>query len=297
MTLTITSRAGDADKHDKDVSTLLFHKGKLYSGGDDGKIKVWSADLVKEAEIQAHEAPIFSITASEDTLYSSSIGGSVRLFDLKTLQAKEPLREKENAEYWRVKYVNGHLYIGDNEGNVFVFKNNQYYGVVNVAAPVKDLQVLEPYILTVQDTDLVITELKLEGEKIQFATDSTIPGRAPVTLIGSGFFALIARDGKEILLHSTDKQTGFKQLTKIVHGSTEDRVINALTGVQWGDQQLLFSGGWDKVLQKWKVVNKDTLSDEGSVNVDLVINALATGETNQIYAGGADGHIVRVESS
>lgn len=79
---------------------------------------MWSEDLVKLGEIQAHQNPIYSLTASDDTLYSSSSGGSVKLFDLNTLQAKEPLREKENAEYWGVKYSNGHLYVGDNEGNV-----------------------------------------------------------------------------------------------------------------------------------------------------------------------------------
>lgn len=40
MTLTVACRAGDADKHDRDVTALAFYKGKLYSGGDNGKIKV-----------------------------------------------------------------------------------------------------------------------------------------------------------------------------------------------------------------------------------------------------------------
>ncbi|KAL1491461.1 hypothetical protein ABEB36_012058 [Hypothenemus hampei] len=297
MTLTVACRASDADKHDKDVTALLFHKGKLYSGADGGKVKVWSEDLVKQGEVQAHTTPIFSIAASDDTLYTSSIDGSIKLFDLNTLQEKQALRQGENTEYWRVRYTNGHLYVGDNEGNVSVFKNNQFYGVVNVAEPVKDLQVIEPYVLTVQDSDLFITEFKLDGEKIQFATDSTIPGRAPVTLIGNSFFALIDRDGKEILLHSTDKQSGFKQLTKIVHGSEDNRVINALAGAQWAGDNLLFSGGWDKVLKKWKVLNSQGLSDEGSVNVDLVINAIATGQPSSVYAGGTDGHIVRVDCS
>ncbi|ENN72604.1 hypothetical protein HUJ04_006739 [Dendroctonus ponderosae] len=296
MTLTVACRAGEADKHDRDVTALAFYKGKLYSGGDNGKIKVWTADLLKLGEVQAHSAPVYSISASDDGLYSSSSDGSVKLFDLNTLAEKQVLRQGENAEYWRVQCVNGNLYVGDNEGNVLVFKNKLFYGLVNVAEPVKDLQVVEPYVLTVQDTDLVITEFKLEGENIQWATDTTIAGRAPVTLIGTKLFAFIDRDGKEIILHSADKSTGFKQITKIVHGSEDNRVINALAGVEWGNDQLLFSGGWDKVLRKWKVTNVG-LSDEGSVNVDIVINAVATGETSSIYAGGSDGHIVRVDSS
>lgn len=54
------------------------------------------------------------------------------------------------------------------------------------------------------------------GDNIQWATDTTIAGRAPVTLIGSKLFAFIDRDGKEIILHSAEKSTGFKQITKIV---------------------------------------------------------------------------------
>ncbi|XP_050304051.1 uncharacterized protein LOC126741602 [Anthonomus grandis grandis] len=297
MTLTISCRATDADKHDKDVSELLYHKGKLYSGGDDGKIKVWSADLVKEAEIQAHILPVFSLAASEDTLYSCSSDGSVKCFDLNTLKEKTALKENEKVEYWRVRYTNGNLYVGDNEGNVSVYKNNQFYGFVNVAEPIKDMQVLEPYVLTVQDSDLVITEFKLGGESIQWATDSNIPGRGPIALIGSKLFALIDRDGKEILLHSTNKHAEFKQLAKIVHGSADDRIINALCGIQWGEQKFLFSGGWDKVLKKWKVINDQGLSDEGSVEVDLVINSIAAGDDNQVYAAGSDGHIVRVQAS
>ncbi|XP_066246498.1 uncharacterized protein [Euwallacea similis] len=296
MPFAVACRANDADKHDKDITALVFHKGKLYSGGDDGKLKVWSADLIKEAEVQAHTTPVYSLAASDDAIYSSSSDGSIKLFEPNTLKEKQVLRQGENAEYWRVRYTNGNLYVGDNEGNVLVFKNNQYYGAVNVAAPVKGLQVVEPYVLAVQDTDLVITEFKLDGEKIQWSQDTTIPGRAPVALIGTSYLALIDRDGKEILLHSTDKHSGFKQIAKIVHGSEDNRIINALAGVEWANDKLLFSGGWDKVVKRWKVSDQG-LVEEGSINVDLVVNAIAPGEPTTIYAGGADGHIVRVDSN
>lgn len=40
MPLRIDCKANDSDKHVFDINHLLFHKGKLYSGADDGKIKV-----------------------------------------------------------------------------------------------------------------------------------------------------------------------------------------------------------------------------------------------------------------
>lgn len=40
MPLHVSTRADDADKHSNDVNALVYVKGKLYSGADDGKIKV-----------------------------------------------------------------------------------------------------------------------------------------------------------------------------------------------------------------------------------------------------------------
>lgn len=40
MPLRVGCRADDADKHELDVTSLTFSKGTLYSGGDDGRIKV-----------------------------------------------------------------------------------------------------------------------------------------------------------------------------------------------------------------------------------------------------------------
>lgn len=40
MVLQVRTRADSADKHTADVNTLVYHKGRLYSGADDGKIIV-----------------------------------------------------------------------------------------------------------------------------------------------------------------------------------------------------------------------------------------------------------------
>lgn len=42
MSLHITTRVDDENKHTEDVNALVFAKGILYSGADDGKIKVTS---------------------------------------------------------------------------------------------------------------------------------------------------------------------------------------------------------------------------------------------------------------
>lgn len=67
-----------------------------------------------------------------------------------------------------------------------------------------------------------------------------------------------------------------------------------MAGVKWNDQEQFFSGGWDKLLKRWTIKN-NCPTNEGSVDVDVVINAIVCGENGQIYVGGADGHLVRVD--
>lgn len=66
-----------------------------------------------------------------------------------------------------------------------------------------------------------------------------------------------------------------------------------MVGVKW-DQAQFFSGGWDKFLKQWTIKNNYP-TNEASVDVEMVINALVCGETNQIYVGAADGHIIRID--
>lgn len=40
MPLKIATQTSDLDKHEYDVNALVFCNNKLYSGADDGKIKV-----------------------------------------------------------------------------------------------------------------------------------------------------------------------------------------------------------------------------------------------------------------
>lgn len=40
MAFQVRTRADSGDKHVSDVNTLIYYKGKLYSGADDGKIIV-----------------------------------------------------------------------------------------------------------------------------------------------------------------------------------------------------------------------------------------------------------------
>lgn len=74
-----------------------------------------------------------------------------------------------------------------------------------------------------------------------------------------------------------------------------EKVINALAGAYWKDQHILFSGGWDKIIKKWKIDNGKLILDS-SCETDIVINAITAGEQGDIYVGGSDGHIIRIRA-
>ncbi|XP_018579203.1 myosin heavy chain kinase D [Anoplophora glabripennis] len=292
MTLRVGCRADDADKHEFDVNSLLYHKGKLYSAGDDGRIKVWASDLTKLGEVQAHPCSVYSITASDDSLYSCSNEGTVKSFDLTTLKEKEVLAQDDKNEFWKVCYSNGALYAGDNTGNIIVWKDNKTYGTLNVAEPVKDMAVSGNFLFSVKDTDLVITDVHLGGEKIQFGTKKTYVGRAPIALIGKQLFAFASREGKDIIVNENNDQSHFKPVSK-VEGAHE-MIINTLAGTTWNNKNVLFSGGWDKTVKKWNI-DDDIIKQDGSCDVEIVINSIAIGDKGEVYVGGGDGHIVRIE--
>lgn len=142
------------------------------------------------------------------------------------------------------------------------------------------------------------------------ATKKTLVGRAPITLIGDKL-VFTSRSGKDILVHENSAESHYKQVTElkvsILHffktvylklrlyvQDAHELIINALVGVSSGSGILLYSGGWDRLVKQWKLEG-NSLTPVDKVTVDIVVNTLANGEKGEIYAGGSDGHIVRVD--
>lgn len=79
-----------------------------------------------------------------------------------------------------------------------------------------------------------------------------------------------------------------------VQGAHE-KLINALCGAKWDNKNVLFSGGWDKQLKEWLIDGNSTKS-RGTCDTEIVINTITTGNKGEIYVGGGDGHIVRLQT-
>ncbi|KAJ8981542.1 hypothetical protein NQ317_009801 [Molorchus minor] len=292
MSLRIGCRVDDPDKHTRDVNCMLYKKGKLFSGADDGKIKVWSMDLLKLAEVQAHPSTVFSIAASDDTLFSCSNDGSVKAFDLDTLKPKGNIIHENLTQFWKLFYDRGCLYAGDDEGTIKIWKNGHYYGSFLTAEPVKDIAVSHHNVFTVKDSDVSITEVKVDGETLQYGTKTSFMGRGPIALVGEVLFAFVSRNGKDIVIHENKEDVHFRELTQ-VQGAHE-LIINSLSGTIWNNKPILFSGGWDKQIKKW-LIDEDIVKNVASVDAQMVVNSIVIGDKGEIYAGGVDGHIIRVE--
>ncbi|KAL3278489.1 hypothetical protein HHI36_013808 [Cryptolaemus montrouzieri] len=291
MPMTVGCRADDIDKHEFDVNYLLFVKSKLYSAGDDGKIKVWTPDLKLLTQVQAHPCSVYCLAASEDTLYSCSNDGTVKSWTLDDLKEKTTLLSDTEFEFWRISWTNGYLYVGDNQGNVRVYNNEKYYGIMNIAEPVKDMAI-DGHILFTANLDITVTDVKLEGKNLQNINRKNIDGKAPIT-IASNKLCFTNREGRDIIVHEKDDAAHWVEVAQAK--GAHELIINALAGASWNNKINLFSGGWDKIVKKWMIEDKQ-IKNEGSCNIEIVINALAIGEEGEVYAAGGDGHIVRIES-
>ncbi|KAK9884444.1 hypothetical protein WA026_007290 [Henosepilachna vigintioctopunctata] len=290
MPLSIGCRVPDSDKHEYDVNYLLFVKGNLYSAGDDGRVKVWAADLHLLHEIQAHSSSVYCLTASDDTLYSCSNDGTVKSWTLNDLKEKKTILSDNEFEFWRVAWKNGYLYIGDNQGNVRVYNKETYYGILTIAEPVKDM-VLDGHILFTANRDIIVTDVKLEHKNLQSINRKNIEGRAPITL-ASNKLCFTDREGRDIVVHEKGDAEHWVEVTQAK--GAHELIINALTGTSWDNQINLFSGGWDKIVKQW-IIENNSIRNVTNCNVEIVVNALTVGEKGHIYAAGEDGHIVRLD--
>lgn len=288
MSISVDRKADENQKHEFDINCLFYKNDKLYSGADDGKIKVWSNDLKLLGEIQAHISSVFNLTASNLNLYSCSNDGTVKIWNLDSLQEKGTLIEDPDTEFWKLGWANDYLFVGDNQGNIRVYNNDTYYGILSIAEPVKELILAETTLFTA-NMDITITEVKLEGKNIQYGYKKSIQGKLPIAYVENKL-CFTDQQQRNIIVHERDE----KDLTKkITEHSAHELIILALVAVNWNKINL-FSGGWDKVVKRW-ILNGERLDEGGCCKVDVVVNCLVVGDKGVVYVGGNDGHLLRLK--
>ncbi|XP_034250433.1 myosin heavy chain kinase B [Thrips palmi] len=285
-----SASVSEKERHLENVATLLFHRGKLYSGADDGKIKMWSSDLKLEAEVQAHPVNVYSLAAEGDTLYSSSNDGSIRSWNiLDNLKPGLVVKEDCDVETMKLKYANDQLYGGDVDGMVTVYKGAKKVKQYEILEEVGDMEVLDNLLYTCRDTYVTITEML--GKKSGFTMRKSMQGRSPLA-VSERRLVFTSTDGRCIQIHENNKENNFEEVAGV---PAHEMIIQAMCISK--DGRYVFTGGYDRCVRRWDLDTPRESGVTGEFNTEPVVSSLCAGEKGQIYVGGTAGYLVRVEAA
>lgn len=199
----------DSVKHNGDVTCLTFHNNHLYSSGADGLIKIWNKDLQLIKDVPAHDAHIYTIAINPNGwVYSSSCDGTTKCFPnlFQSIDGEIIYRNDHDETVSICCPDTETVYLGDDKGVVSKFVNNQIFLHYNLVEEVKSMAVNKNFLYTARDLDAIVTDL-LPGTTGRYTTRATVPGRAPLALIGPidndglrKFLVFTTRDGKGVTL-------------------------------------------------------------------------------------------------
>lgn len=80
----------------------------------------------------------------------------------------------------------------------------------------------------------------------------------------------------------------------IVLQNAHEKIINALAGAKWNEKNILFSGGWDKLLKEW-IIEGTAAKPIATCDTEIVISAITTGGKGELYIGGENGILIRIK--
>ncbi|XP_055676522.1 uncharacterized protein LOC129785882 [Lutzomyia longipalpis] len=291
-------KVGDV-QHEGEATCLAYRDNTLYSGGADGKIRIWdTADVVQKREITAHEALIYAMTLdSRGRLYTSSTDGLVKIFENpRSVEFSQELM-KSFDELLCVIAVGDDIYTGDDQGVVTWFVDRKIKFMYNLVEEVKSLAVEGNLIYTIRDTDCVITE-KTDLKTGKFATKRVLPGKSPMIICGletngtKPWLVFCTRDGKGVTVIDNFRrpQAPSAPWTEIwTKENAHEMIINCMYGNTYG----FYTGGWDGEVKKWVDVDKYP-KIAGEANIGCCVNAITDGPDGSIFAAGADGKIRKI---
>ncbi|GAB0096532.1 uncharacterized protein DMENIID0001_120560 [Sergentomyia squamirostris] len=285
-------------QHEGEVTCLAYRDNTLYSGGADGKVKVWDMDLVLKREITAHEALIYAMTLdSRGRLFTSSTDGLVKYFENPRSVEFSLELLKSFDELLCVIAVGEDIYTGDDQGVVTWFKDRKIKFMYNLVEEVKSLAVEGNLIYTIRDNDLVITE-KTCLKTGKFVTKRTIPGKSPMIICGletngtKPWLVFCTRDGKGVIVIDNFRrpQEPSAPWTEIwSKENAHEMIINCL----YGNTTAFYTGGWDGKVKKWVEVGQYP-KIAGDADIGCCVNAITDGPDGCVFAAGADGKIRKI---
>ncbi|CAD6994559.1 unnamed protein product [Ceratitis capitata] len=280
------------EKHEGDITCLAYYNNQVFSGGADGKIKIWDNDLNLIKNVDAHEAYIYAMAINERNgkLYSSSCDGCVK-FISPPYQQTEQLFCCEDAI--QAMYCDGEtLYTGDEKGVVTNWVDDKIKFKYNLVEEVKSLAAEKSLIYTVRDLDVVVSDM-IAGKSGKYSNKAVLPGKSPLALVGPviddkrTFLAFADRTGKGLSFVKNLPQQKFENVWNLP--DCHELIIQAICG----DEKCLYSGGYDNKVKGWTNFDQSSPKALGEVEVGNCVNALVCGANNQVYIGTSDGIVRR----
>ncbi|XP_017036394.1 F-box/WD repeat-containing protein lin-23 [Drosophila kikkawai] len=277
--------------HEGDATCVAYFNGQLFSGGADGKIRIWSPELQLLATVNAHEAYIYCMAINQHgKVYSSSCDGQVRFM-------LPPYRDAAVQELFRcddaiqAMYCDGSvLYTGDDKGVVTTWSNDRMLFKYNLVEEVKSLAGEQKLIYTVRDLDVVVSSVSI-GKSGKYTNKAVIPGKSPLLLLGPlvdgnrSFLAFPDRSGMGLQLVNNLPQKKYAHIWQMPN--CHEWIVTSICG----DEAFLYSGGYDKKVKGWTDLGSTQPKALGEVDVGSVVNSVCCGDNNMVYIATSDGLI------
>ncbi|XP_030371116.1 uncharacterized protein LOC115621569 [Scaptodrosophila lebanonensis] len=277
--------------HEGDATCVAYFKNQLFSGGADGKIRIWSETLQLLGTVNAHDAYIYCLTVNDHgKVYSSSCDGLVKYM-------LPPYEDASVQELFRcddaiqAMYCDGAiLFTGDDKGVVTTWSNDRMLFKYNLVEEVKSLAGEQQLIYTVRDLDVVISVV-VEGKSGKYSNKAVLPGKSPLTLLGPvvegkrTYLAFPDRTGMGLQLVNNLPQMKFVRVWQLPN--CHEMIINSICG----DEKHLYSGGYDNKVKGWNNLDASQPLALGEVDVGSCVNSICCGENNAVYIASSDGLI------
>ncbi|KAF6213178.1 hypothetical protein GE061_010894 [Apolygus lucorum] len=289
-------------KHENDVITLLYHDGHLVSGGDDGKIKIWTQDLELVATIDAHPVNVYSLAVLDDTLYSCSNDGTFKAWNWGTWDAKKTILEKQQNDIIKVYVDNNILYASNDQGELFCFENEELTASYYLHEDIADLVIIGSLVFNARNVDVSVTEMmganqtyqdfpaevrNFYGPRFNYMSRGAMIGRFPIRRVGD-YVCFLDRSARNVFVHNSTKEEKFKRVYNI---KAHDMTISAMAACP-GKEHIMLTGGFDRYLKAWDLT---TAKNIGRLDTGICINDICGGEPGQIYISSNEGYLARID--
>ncbi|ODN04111.1 Katanin p80 WD40 repeat-containing subunit B1 [Orchesella cincta] len=294
----------------QDITCLLWHNDRLFSAlhssfsnttGYNGKIFVWDKDLNAQGEFQAHPYPIYHMCSGPDSTFYSSASDSIichwqcpskPISSLKSEPVPEVVSEYTLLSSLeghleppcRLQFFNNRLFSGDSLGEIRLWENDSYKGVMETYEEIWDMIVINKFIFTVRFTDVTITSVP-SGEKKACSVKNTLRGRGPL-FVSRNRIIFQNRDSFDIMIHLISEVQN--PLVTVLSGH------KALITTFVGNEDLMFSGDYEGRVIAWDLQELKMITDI-SLNGNGCVNAMAfSPEEKAIYTAQENKVITKI---